>query len=876
MRTDALFSAISLSVLLTACGGGGGDSISGGGGDSISNAAPSIAAATLTTNEDTPGSLALNASDKDGDSLSYSVSVAPLHGVATVDVDGSASYIPEANYHGTDSFTVSVSDGKAQASAKINVTVSSVNDSPVFNSGQTQNLSTNEDQPLSAQIAATDIDGDELTFSLITTPQHGDADITTTGSLTFTPTADFNGNDTLTVQVSDGTANTTADINFTINAVNDAPTMQAESYTSYDAQTLNETINAFDIDGDSLTFSQVSGQTLPGTVTFNLNNDGTFSYQNLTTSNTQVDIQVEVTDGTMSAQTTLSFATLTDPLLIQQWHLKNTGQSAFSASSGTTGHDINIGTLHIDGATGNGVKVAVVDSGLEIGHEDLSANVLPGRSYDYVNSDTDPTPTDNGGDHGTSVAGLIAAKGFNDIGGRGVAPNASLLGFNWLETQEFAEWQQNHGGNQTSDVQIINQSYGANIAGPQTFFDGWNNAAESHLKTVQSTNNAGKGVVMLKSAGNSFQVVNTQMTIFGNDIDTVATEYWNDDTAPRLSANIAGVEPEASSFYQTVISAVNADAANPLSSYSSVGASVWVSSPGGEYGSSSPAMITTDLTGCSRGYAKTGETGFNGNTNQNDNCNYTSTFNGTSSAAPAASGVAALIMEANDSLSWRDVRHIMAATAKKIDAGFTPIEVTNGAETFIAEPGWLTNDAGYHFHNWYGFGMVDATAAVAMAKNPSYVALPAVSETAFITPADTSAVTIPEGNTGASKTISVSNNLTVEAVQIKISAAHGRDADLAIELSSPAGTKSMVLQPRSLLVMDQDDSATADFNDTVLLSNAFYGENSQGTWTVKVTDTNNGDFRFYVHRINEDDWVYYDSSNSSGTLNSVSLRIYGH
>ena len=238
--------------------------------------------------------------------------------------------------------------------------------------------------------------------------------------------------------------------------------------------------------------------------------------------------------------------------------------------------------------------------------------------------------------------------------------------------------------------------------------------------------------------------------------------------------------------------------------------------------------------------------------------------------------MAALILEANSNLSWRDVRHIMATTAKKIDAGFTPIEVTNGAETFIAEPGWLTNDAGYHFHNWYGFGMVDATAAVAMAKNPSYVALPAVSETAFIAPADTSAVTIPEGNTGASKTISVSNNLTVEAVQIKISAAHGRDADLAIELTSPAGTKSMVLQPRSLLVMDQDDSATADFNDTVLLSNAFYGENSQGTWTVKVTDTNNGDFRFYVHRINEDDWVYYDSPNSSGTLNSVSLRIYGH
>ncbi|MCD8522900.1 MAG: Ig-like domain-containing protein [Saccharospirillaceae bacterium] len=1151
MRTDALLSVISLSVLLTACGGGGGDD----GDSSTSNTAPFIAAATLTTTEDTHASLALNARDDDGDALGYSVSIAPLHGVATVNVDGTASYTPEADYHGADSFTVSVSDGKAQASAQINVTVSSVNDKPVFANGQTQNLSTNEDQTLSAQIAATDVDGDELTFSLITTPQHGAATLTSTGSLTYIPSEDFNGNDTLTIQVSDGLANTTAtisvnviaindagpiftngqiqnfntnedqsfsqtisaadadgdeltfslittpqngsaavtqagvltytpdadfngsdslsiqvsdgtlntsatinfniaavndapaftdgqtqsfrtgrnqpfsqqinatdidndpltfaiaaapqhgsivlsptgyltytpannysgndilkirvsdsniyttvtinvvinslptftngqtqnlntnedqtlsaqiaatdvdgdeltfslittpqngsaavtqagvltytpdadfngsdnlsiqvsdgiqnataNINFTINAVNDAPTMQAQSFTSYDTQTLNGTINAADADGDNLTFSQSSGQSLPGTVTFNLNNDGTFSFQNIVANNSQVDIQVEVSDGTVSAQTTLSFATQTDPLLTQQWHLKNTGQNAFSASSGTAGHDINIGSLHIDGTTGNGVKVAVVDSGLEIGHEDLSANVLPDRSYDYVNGDTDPTPADNGGDHGTSVAGLIAAKGFNNLGGRGVAPNASLLGFNWLETQSFAEWQQNHGGDQTSDVQIINQSYGANIVGPQTFFDALNNAAESHLKDVSNTNNDGKGILMLKSAGNSFQVIDAEMTISGTAINAVATEYFADDTNPRLSAHIAGVEAEASSFYQTVISALNADADNPLSSYSSVGASVWVSAPGGEYGFDAPAMITTDLTSCNRGYAQSGDSGFNGNTSLNDNCNYTSTFNGTSSAAPVASGVAALILEANSNLSWRDVRHIMASTAKKIDADFAPIQITNGAETFIAEPGWLTNDAGYHFHNWYGFGMVDATAAVAMAKDPAYVALPAVSETAFIAPADTSVVAIPEGNTGVSKTISISNDLTVEAVQIRISATHGRDADLAIELTSPAGTKSMVLQPRSLLVMDQDDSEDADFNDTVLLSNAFYGENSQGTWTVKVTDTNGDDFLFAVRRSSNNSWVYHSVSNNSttGTLDNVSLRIYGH
>ena len=300
MRTDALLSVISLSVLLTACGGS-----SGGGG--TSNAAPSIAAATLTTNEDTSRSLALNASDKDGDSLSYSVSIAPLHGVATVDVDGSASYTPEANYHGTDSFTVSVSDGKAQASAKINVTVSSVNDSPVFTSGQTQNLGTNEDQPLSAQIAAIDVDGDELTFSLITAPQHGAAVITTTGNLTYTPTADFNGNDTLTVQVSDGLINTTATINVNIIAVNDAGPVftngQTQNLSTNEDQPLSAQIAATDVDGDELTFSLI---TTPQHGAAVITTTGSLTYTPTADFNGDDTLTIQISDGLINTTATIN------------------------------------------------------------------------------------------------------------------------------------------------------------------------------------------------------------------------------------------------------------------------------------------------------------------------------------------------------------------------------------------------------------------------------------------------------------------------------------------------------------------------------------------------------------------------------------------
>ncbi|WP_430463000.1 tandem-95 repeat protein [Thalassolituus sp. LLYu03] len=862
---------MTLSCVLAACGGSGS-------GDS--NSQPTASSANLTATEDIAIQHQVLANDADGDSLTYILGNMPTNGDAVISSSGLITYTPASNYHGADALSVVVSDGKSDVIADFNISVTAVNDAPEFNNGTAQNLTASEDQTMTTNIVASDVDdaNEDLTYRLSTTAQHGEATLSEAGELTYTPATDFNGSDSVSVEVSDGELSTTATLTINVTPVNDAPQAQVNSFSTRDNQTLSGTLAATDIDGDELAFSLPENQTLPDHVSLTLNTDGTFSYQSTATTNGFETIQVNVSDGISTIQTTVSFTTVTDKLLTDQWHLHNTGQNAYSDDSGTAGHDINIGNLHINGTTGSGVKVAVVDSGLEINHEDLSANVLAGRSYDYVNGDTDPTPADNGGDHGTSVAGLIAAKAFNAIGGRGVAPDASLMGFNWLETQLLDEWENNHGGSQTDDVQIVNQSYGANITGPQNFFDTWNNAAEAHLKSVMSANNSGKGILMLKAAGNSFGYVGTSMQILGNNIDVVASEYAADDSTPPLSAHISGVEPESSSFYQTVISALNASAADPLASYSSVGASVWVSAPGGEDGDAQPAMITTDLTGCARGYAQYGEDGFNGGTTENTDCNYTSTFNGTSSATPVVSGVAALIMASNDSLSWRDVRHILATTAKKVDPNFTPVEIINGAETFVAEPGWITNSAGYHFHNWYGFGMVDATAAVDMATSHSYSLLPSVVETDFISSANTSAVPIPEGNTGTSKGIYVSNRLTVESVQLKISTTHGRDADLAIELTSPTGTKSMILPPRSLLVMDQDDSESADFNNTVLLSNAFYGEASEGTWTVKITDTNSGYFRFYIHRTNENDWLYYDSPNNSstGTLTSVALRIYGH
>ena len=136
-----------------------------------------------------------------------------------------------------------------------------------------------------------------------------------------------------------------------------------------------------------------------------------------------------------------------DPLFVHQWSLQNTGQSAFASSGGVPDADLSMdSTLSIGEPTGNDVKIAVVDTGLEVCHPDLAVNVEPGKSFNFKsgfvrsNSWFGATPDDpylatTYGDHGTAVSGIIAAVGNNGIGLRGVAPNASIRGFNFLTEQ---------------------------------------------------------------------------------------------------------------------------------------------------------------------------------------------------------------------------------------------------------------------------------------------------------------------------------------------------------------------------------------------------------------------------------------------------------
>ncbi|CAD0340916.1 hypothetical protein CFBP2533_27640 [Xanthomonas hortorum pv. pelargonii] len=121
-----------------------------------------------------------------------------------------------------------------------------------------------------------------------------------------------------------------------------------------------------------------------------------------------------------------------DPLFRYQWHLRNQGQPVFGDGRPVAGVDLDVDILHALGIRGAGVNVAVIDDGLEIAHPDLVDNIVANGSRNFLTGSNDPTPpaSEIDSDHGTAVAGIIAERGWNGIGGRGVAPEAKLAGFN--------------------------------------------------------------------------------------------------------------------------------------------------------------------------------------------------------------------------------------------------------------------------------------------------------------------------------------------------------------------------------------------------------------------------------------------------------------
>ena len=188
----------------------------GGGGEK--NVAPTLAAVpAVAGKEDTASTITLAGSDTNsGDTLTYTAAT-PANGTASVS-GNTVTYTPKANFNGTDTFTVTVTDKAGlTASQTVTVNVAAVNDAPTF-SAASQAVAVTEDKATEVTLAATDVDGDTLTYTAATASK-GTVAISGT-KLTYTPNADYNGTDSVVVTVSDGKGGTaTQTLNFTVAAV---------------------------------------------------------------------------------------------------------------------------------------------------------------------------------------------------------------------------------------------------------------------------------------------------------------------------------------------------------------------------------------------------------------------------------------------------------------------------------------------------------------------------------------------------------------------------------------------------------------------------------------------------------------------------------
>ena len=474
-----------------------------------------------------------------------------------------------------------------------------------------------------------------------------------------------------------------------------------------------------------------------------------------------------------------------------QWHLDNDNQF-----SGSAGQDINVEAVWStvedavtdDYITGNGITVAVVDDGMHHQHEDLHENVDASKNHDYTGGNDIYTP---GETHGTAVAGIIAARD-NSTGMRGVAPRATIYGYNYLVEQSDAN-EANAMSRNADTTAVSNNSWGPGDYGaPAHATSMWERAVSDGI----TSGYGGKGVFYVWAAGNGAEE---------GDYSTL-DEYSN--------------------YYAvTSVCAVNYD--DKRTSYSEAGANLWVCAPSSDRTKKMPGIATTD------------------NSNR-----YRDDFGGTSAAAPTIAGVAALIRDANEDLTWRDVKLILAASARK-----------NDSDNLSWEQGTAKyGDTGnYNFNHEYGFGVVDANAAVTLAKN--WTNVPALRE---ITASSVNInLSIPDAIPNE-PLMSVRSSLTldshvefIEYIQVDAHFDHGSFRDLNVELLSPSGQISN-LSP----YFGAYGTSLGSVFVHVQLSEPFrfgsakhLGEDAQGEWTLRVTD-----------HIDDD----------QGTLKNWSITAYGH
>jgi subtilisin family serine protease/subtilisin-like proprotein convertase family protein len=450
----------------------------------------------------------------------------------------------------------------------------------------------------------------------------------------------------------------------------------------------------------------------------------------------------------------------------QQWHLKQTTLTGLTIDA----------HANVEAAwslsDGTGSIIAIIDDGVDIDHEEFrsSGKIVAPRNVTLQNDNPRPGNQDN---HGTSCAGVACANG--NFGASGVAPGARLMPIrlaSGLGSQAEADafvWAAQNGAD------VISCSWGP---ADGLWFDATDPAHRQVVPLPDSTRLAmeyainkgrnGKGCVICFAAGN------------GNE----------------------SVDNDGYASYAKVIAVAACNDFGKRSAYSDFGQAVWCAFPSnnGER-SQTPGIWTTDRSGL-LGYNR-------GNNSQGDSVgNYTNNFGGTSSSAPGAAGVVALILARNPELRWDQVRDIIKRSCDQIDR-------TGGSY-----------DAGGH-SPFYGYGRINARTAVELAMPPQESPV-----TIYKAVQD---IPINDFQTSQLELAIVATNV-MKSIKVAIDIEHTYIGDLVVSLHAPAamGIAPIVLHNRLGGATDNIKKTYDEVNAPEL--SALQGMNPQGTWMLEVAD----------------------------------------
>ncbi len=525
---------------------------------------------------------------------------------------------------------------------------------------------------------------------------------------------------------------------------------------------------------------------------------------------------------------------LSDPLIERQWYLDSIG----------------IKELWAENLTGAGVHVAIADDALDFTHPDLIPNILINKSRNFLAAQEGnelyylPEPMDEEEDgHGTSVAGIIAARGDNQIGLKGVAPQVGIYLSNLLKrftSRNMAEALTPR----TNETVVISNSWGASR--PSRLVP----AREIFDKVVSENLNGldGKGINYVFSAGNTRQLY-----------DMASYEE-------RLN-------------HRGVITVCAIGIGNQSISYSNIGANLWLCAPSGDRGDicNAPFLsenINTDLSQCGIATTDLVSGGYNidnyhfqpgelviptrlsnltwpglppWNFDGGDfygvdsgqlsylepiggSREYTRFFSGTSAAAPIVSGVIAVLRSAYPKLTWRDTKLILAESATKVDQ---------------ADANWQPAARGYanssHFYNhsiYHGFGAINAAKANQLAK--SWRSLPAQkTDTADEQTLSPSA---------SHSSVNIQSNINfIEWTEIEVESDQEDFGTMELVLVSPQGTRSLLTRAHFCFSNMNDCGIPSGFT---FATAANLGQAATGNWRLEgkgLSSDLKWELRFYGH-----------------------------